>query len=58
MPTMKTAVFYEGVDTPTDDNDDKLIIDYNNNTQTVFLSDSDVSGESTKVQAIHTACFS
>jgi hypothetical protein len=55
---MKTAIFYEGVDTPTDDNDDKLIIDYNNNTQTVFLSDSDVSGESTKVQAIHTACFS
>jgi len=54
---MRTATFYEGVDTPTDDNDDKLIIDYNDNTQAIFLSDSDVSGEDAKVQAIHTACF-
>ena len=57
MPRMRTATFYEGVDTPTDDNDDKLIINYNDNTQTVFLADSDVSGEDAKVQAIHTACF-
>lgn len=33
MATMRTATFYEGLSTPTDDDDDKLIIDYDDNTQ-------------------------
>lgn len=55
---MRTATFYDGPSTPTDDDDDRLIIDYDDNTQKIFLADSDMSAESTKVKAIHTACFS
>ena len=58
MANMRTATFYEGSSTPTDDTDDRLIIDYDDNTQKIFLADSDMSAESTKVKAIHTACFS
>ena len=58
MANMKTATFYEGSSTPTEDTDNKLIIDYDDNTQKEFLADSDMSAESTKVKAIHTACFS
>lgn len=54
---MRTATFYEASSTPTDDTDNKLIIDYDDNTQKEFLADSDMSAESTKVKAIHTACF-
>lgn len=57
MATMRTATFYEGVSTPTDDDDDKLIIDYDDNTQKTLDKDSDVSAEATKVQAIYNACF-
>ena len=55
---MRTATFYDGPSTPTDDDDDKLIIDYDNNTQKIFDKDSDVSAEDTKVKAIYNACFS
>ena len=55
---MRVATFYEGSSTPTDDTDDRLIIDYDDNTQKEFRVDSDMSAESTKVKAIHTACFS
>lgn len=58
MANMRTAIFYEASSTPTDDTDDKLIIDYDDNTQKEFGADSDMSAESTKVKAIHTACFS
>ena len=54
---MKTATFYDGPSTPTDDDEDRLIIDYDDNTQKEFRADSDMSAESTKVKAIHTACF-
>ena len=54
---MRTATFYEGVSTPTDDDGDKLIIDYDDNAQKTFDKDSDVSAEATKVQAIYNACF-
>jgi hypothetical protein len=56
MATMRTATFYDGPSTPTDD-DDKLIIDYDDNTQKIFDKDSDVSAEDTKVKAIYNACF-
>ena len=58
MANMITATFYEVSSTPTDDTDNKLIIDYDDNTQKEFRTDSDMSAESTKVKAIHTACFS
>ena len=58
MANMRTATFYEASSTPTDDTDNKLIIDYDDNTQKEFHADSDMSAESTKVKAIHTACFS
>lgn len=58
MATMRTATFYEGLSTPTDDDDDKLIIDYDDNTQKTFDKDSDVSAEAAKVKAIYNACFS
>ena len=58
MANMTNATFYEASYTPTDDTDDKLIIDYDDNTQKEFRADSDMSAESTKVKAIHTACFS
>jgi len=57
MANMKTATFYDGPSTPTDDDADRLIIDYDDNTQKEFRADSDMSAESTKVKAIHTACF-
>ncbi len=57
MATMRTATFYDGPSTPTDDDNDKLIIDYDDNTQRVFDKDSDVSAEATKVRAIYNACF-
>ena len=55
---MRTATFYDGPSTPTDDDNDKLIIDYDDNTQRVFDKDSDVSAEATKVRAIYNAWFS
>ena len=58
MANMRVATFYEGSSTPTEDTDDRLIIDYDDNTQKEFSADSDMSAESTKVKAIHTACFS
>ena len=58
MANMRTATFYDGPSTPTDDDADILIIDYDDNTQKIFSADSDMSAESTKVKAIHTACFS
>ena len=58
MANMRVATFYEGSSTPTDDTDNRLIIDYDDNTQKEFRADSDMSAESTKVKAIHTACFS
>lgn len=58
MANMKIATFYEASSTPTDDTDDKLVIDYDDNTQKDFRADSDMSAESAKVKAIHTACFS
>jgi len=58
MATMRTATFYDGPSTPTDDDDDKLIIDYDNNTQKIFDKDSHVSAEDTKVKAIYDTCFS
>ena len=58
MDNMRVATFYEGSSTPTVDTDDRLIIDYDDNTQKEFRADSDMSAESTKVKAIHTACFS
>ena len=57
MANMRTATFYEASFTPTEDTDNKLIIDYDDNTQKEFRADSDMSAESTKVKAIHTACF-
>ena len=58
MANMRTATFYDGPSTPTDDDADRLIIDYDDNTQKEFRADSDMSAESTKVKAIHAACFS
>ena len=58
MANMRTATFYDGPLTPTDDDNDRLIIDYDDNTQKEFRADSDMSAESAKVKAIHTACFS
>lgn len=58
MANLRTATFYDGPLNPIDDNDDKLIIDYDDNTQKVFDKDSDVSAESAKVKAIYSACFS
>ena len=58
MANMRTATFYEASSTPTEGTDNKLIIDYDDNTQKEFRADSDMSAESTKVKAIHTACFS
>ena len=58
MANMRTATFYDGPSTPTDDDNDKLIIDYDDNTQKIFDKDSDVSSESEKVKAIYNACFS
>ena len=58
MANMRTATFYEVSSTPTDDTDNKLIINYDDNTHKEFRADSDMSAESTKVKAIHTACFS
>ena len=58
MANLRTATFYDGPMNPTDDDNDKLIIDYDDNTQKIFDKDSDVSAESTKVKAIHNACFS
>jgi hypothetical protein len=58
MATMRTATFYDGPSTPTADDDDKLIIDYDDNTQKIFDKDSNVSAEDTKVKAIYNACFS
>ena len=58
MANMTNATFYEASSTPTDDTDDKLVIDYDDNTQKEFRADSDMSAESAKVKAIHTACFS
>lgn len=55
---MTVATFYDGPSTPTDDNNDRLIVDYDDNTQKIFLADSDVSAEDAKVQAIFNACFS
>ncbi len=57
MATMITATFYDGSSTPTSDDNDKLYVDYSDNTQRVFVIDSDVSAESTKVIAIYNACF-
>ena len=57
MANMRTATFYEASSTPTADTDNKLIIDYDDNTQKEFHADSDMSAESTKLKAIHTACF-
>ena len=54
---MITATFYDGSSTPTSDDNDKLYVDYSDNTQRVFVIDSDVSAESTKVIAIYNACF-
>ena len=34
---LKTATFYEASSTPTDDTDDKLISDYDDNTQKSFV---------------------
>ena len=58
MANLRTATFYDGPMNPTDDDNDKLIIDYDDNTQKIFDKDSDVSAESAKVKAIHNACFS
>ena len=58
MANLRTATFYDGPMNPTDDDNDKLIIDYDDNTQKIFDKDSDVSAESTKVKAIYNACFS
>ena len=58
MANMRTATFYDGPSMPTEDDNDKLVIDYDDNTQKEFLADSDMSAESAKVKAIHSACFS
>jgi len=57
MATMVTATFYDGPATPTDDDNDRLIVDYSDNTQRIFNADSDVSDESERVIAIYNACF-
>jgi len=55
---MRTATFYDADLMPTEEDSDKLIIDYDDNTQKEFRADSDMSAESAKIKAIHTACFS
>tara|TARA_Y100000361_G_C11099760_1_gene311179 strand:+ start:674 stop:856 length:183 start_codon:yes stop_codon:yes gene_type:complete len=41
---------------PTDEGD-RIIVDYNDNTQKILLEDTDVSKELTKVKDIHAAFF-
>lgn len=41
---------------PTDQ-PDRIVIDYNDNSQKVLEKDTDVSGESTKIKNIHSAYF-
>jgi len=42
---------------PTEDFD-KIIVDYDDNSQKILEKDTDVSSESTKVKNIHSAFFS
>ena len=48
---------YVGEFDPTDQ-PDRIIVDYDDNSQKVLEKDTDVSGESTKVKNIHSAYFS
>jgi len=41
----------------TDPKVDQMIVDYNDNTQKILFSDSDVSGESQQLQNIFNAFF-
>jgi hypothetical protein len=41
----------------TDPKADQMIVDYDDNTQKILFSDSDVSGESQKLQNIFNAFF-
>ena len=56
MADMRTITIYEGSKGITD-NVDKVIVDYDDNTQKVFESSTDRSAEATKVKAILDAFF-
>lgn len=53
---MRTMTVYEGSRSITD-NVDKVIIDYDDNTQKEFVASTDRSAETTKVRAILDAFF-
>lgn len=54
---MRTITIYDGPATPTDDDNDRVIVDYKDNTQKEFVASTDRSGEATKVKAILDAFF-
>ena len=56
MANMRTMTVYEGSRSITD-NVDKVIIDYDDNTQKEFVASTDRSAETTKVRAILDAFF-
>ena len=57
MADMRTITIYDGPATPTDDDTDRVIVDYKDNTQKTFVADTDRSAEATKVKAILDAFF-
>ena len=56
MANMRTMTVYEGSKSITD-KVDKVIIDYDDNTQKEFVASTDRSGEAAKVKAILDAFF-
>ena len=56
MANMRTMTVYEGSKSITD-SVDKVIIDYDDNTQKEFVASTDRSAEATKVKAILDAFF-
>ena len=56
MANMRTITVYDGSKSITE-NVDRVIVDYDNDTQKEFVSSTDRSAEATKVKAILDAFF-
>ena len=56
MANMRTVTIYDGSKSITE-NVDRVIVDYDDNTQKEFISSTDRSAETTKVKAILDAFF-
>tara|TARA_R100000152_G_C6659523_1_gene98811 strand:- start:407 stop:580 length:174 start_codon:yes stop_codon:yes gene_type:complete len=56
MAKVSGISIYVGEFDPTDQ-PDRIVVDYNDNSQKVLEKDTDVSGESTKIKNIHSAYF-